>query len=45
MCGSDAGEAFGLGFYHCPEVISAQGALLLQVGSDGLQLVVREGFV
>ena len=45
MCGPDAGKAFGLRFYHGAEIISAEGALVLQVGSDRLQLVVREGFV
>lgn len=45
MCGPDAGKAFGLGLYHRAEVISSQSPLLLQVGSDGLQLFVGQGFV
>jgi hypothetical protein len=40
MRGPGAGEAFGFGFYHRSKVISAQCALLLQVSSDGLQLVI-----
>jgi hypothetical protein len=45
MRGPEAGKAFGFGFYHRAKVIPAQCALLLQAGSDGLQLVVRQGFV
>jgi len=45
MRGPDAGEALGLGFDHRAEVIATQGPLLLQVGSDGFQVVVGQGFV
>lgn len=45
MCGSDIGEASGLGFNHRAEVIATQSPLLLEVGSDGFQVVVGQGFV
>jgi hypothetical protein len=39
-----AGETLGLGFYHGPEVVTTQGALLLKMGSDSCQVVVGQGF-
>ena len=44
MRGSDAGKTLGLGFDHGAEVVSAQGTLLLEIGSDGRQVVVGRGF-
>lgn len=37
MRGSDAGDALRLGFHHRAKVITAQNALLLEVGANGFQ--------
>jgi hypothetical protein len=39
----NAGKALGLGFDHGAEVVSTQGTLLLEIGSDGRQVVVGQG--
>jgi hypothetical protein len=41
----NAGEASGLGFDHGVEIVVAQGALLLEVGADGGEVVVGQGFM
>ena len=41
MRGSGACEAVGFGFDHGAEVVPASCALLLQVGADGFEIVVR----
>lgn len=45
MGGPDTGEALGFGFDHRPEVVPAQGSLLLKMDSDGFQVVVGLGFL
>ena len=37
MRGAHAGEALGLGFHHRAEGVAAVGALLLQVGENGVR--------
>ena len=44
MRGPDASETLGLGFDHRAKVIAAQGALLLEIDSNGFQVVVGQGF-
>jgi len=44
MSGPDAGEALSLGFDHGAEVVAAPRALLPQIVTDGLQVLVRERF-
>lgn len=44
MRGSDAGEASSLGFDHGAEVVAPKRSLLLQVGSDGFEVVVGQSF-
>ena len=39
----DAGKALSLRFDHGAEVVSTQGTLLLEMGSDGRQVVVGQG--
>lgn len=45
MSGADAGKAPGSGFDHGPEAVTAQGALLVQVGANLLQSFIGQGFV
>lgn len=39
-----SGKALRLGLDHCLEVIAAVGALLLQVGADGGEVVLGQRF-
>jgi hypothetical protein len=38
----DAGKSLSLRFDHGAEVVSTQGTLLLEIGSDGRQVVVGQ---
>jgi len=44
VSGSDSGEAAGFGLDHRLEVVAAPCALLLQIGADGLKVVVCQCF-
>jgi hypothetical protein len=42
MGGEDAGEALCFGLYHRLERVASKGALLLQVGADILDFIIRD---
>ena len=43
MCRPDAGKALSFRFDHGAEVVSTQSTLLLEIGSDGQQVIVGQG--